>query len=252
MQINPTPTLYNLGGKGYHLELLNKFCPVPEFFVISLVEDKSIDEQVILSSFDELGAEKVSVRSSATCEDGENASFAGMFESVLNVERDNLIDAVNQVIASGTGERVAEYCKLKGITEKPQMRVVVQKMVKSRISGVCITTENEILIEACHGLGEGLVSGSVTPDAYYISRDTFEIKDMHISCQKKMLINHEYERVPFHMANAKKMKDDEILELSKIALNIEKQIGFKSADIEWAYEGEKLYILQAREFVGYE
>jgi len=51
------------------------------------------------------------------------------------------------------------------------------------------------------------------------------------------------------LANVKKMEDSEILELSKIALEIEKNIGLSSADIEWAYEGEKLYILQAREFV---
>jgi pyruvate,water dikinase len=249
MQIEKTPSLDNFGGKGYNLYLLSKFAPVPEFFVISCGDD-SLDEKEIFAEFEKLGAERVSVRSSATIEDGKTASFAGMFDSLLNITRDNLICAIKEIASSYKNERVKKYCEIKNIDfSKCKMRIVIQKMVASRISGVCITKPSEVLIEAVYGLGEGLVSGEVTPDTYFIDRDNSEIKSQNISSQKKMLVNQEYDKVPFFMANAKKMQDNEIQELSKIALNIEENLNFSMADIEWAYEGDKLYILQAREYV---
>lgn len=255
MEINPKSTLDNLGGKGYNLNLLKDICDVPEFFVIKFdnfqeIEDEEIQKE-ILNYYKEKQFDLVSVRSSATVEDSKQASFAGMFDSVLNVNETNLIDAIQKVIKSVKGNRVIEYCKTKGIDySKVGMRVVVQKMVISRVSGVCFTRTPEsnkiMMIEACLGLGEVLVSGRVTPDNYIIDKNTLGVDDTSIGYQNVMLKNKEYEEVPFNERNSKKLANKEIQELIEVSLRIDSSLGFGGTDIEWAIENNKLYILQAR------
>ena len=261
MIINPNPTNENLGGKGYQLSLLKSICDVPEFFVVSFDAFNEIDnidiQNEILQYFDKLKFDLVSVRSSATLEDGVNNSFAGMFETELNINRNNVTEAIKTVILSATSDRIKEYCRINNLNYNDlKMRVVIQKMVDSRISGVCFTktTENlnSMLIEVCFGLGEALVSGAVTPDTYQVNRNTLEIEKQIIGYQKKMLTlkEKEYIEVPFHKRNARKFTNDEIKELVDVALKIEKDLKFKAADIEWAFEKDKLYILQSRTYTG--
>lgn len=257
MMINPKVTCDNLGGKGYQLSLLKDICSVPEFFVIAFdnfneVNDSSI-QNTILEYYNKMKFDLVSVRSSATLEDSVKTSFAGMFETKLNVNKDNLIEAIREVVSSAANDRVKEYCKLNNIDYNLlKMRVVIQKMVDSRISGVCFTRTadhlNSMLIEACFGLGEALVSGTVTPDTFQINRDNFKIEKQVIGYQKNMLTLSEkkYREVPLHKRNARKLTDDEIKELVQISLKIEKKLNYKAVDIEWAFENDKLYILQAR------
>ena len=178
-----------------------------------------------------------------------------MFDSVLNVSKSELIRSIKEVANSVKGERVIEYCRLKGIDHnKVGMRVVVQKMVQAKVSGVCFTktsdSKEQMIIEACFGLGEALVSGKVTPDNYIVDRKTLNIESVSIGFQKEMLRQNGYEEVPFHQRNAKKLTNIQIQELAKIALNIEKSLHFLVADIEWAFENNKLYILQARVYTG--
>ena len=257
MMINPKVTCDNLGGKGYQLSLLKDICSVPEFFVIAFdnfneANDSSI-QNTILEYYNKMKFDLVSVRSSATLEDSVKTSFAGMFETKLNVNKDNLIEAIREVVSSAANDRVKEYCKLNNIDYNLlKMRVAIQKMVDSRISGVCFTRTadhlNSMLIEACFGLGEALVSGTVTPDTFQINRDNFKIEKQVIGYQKNMLTLNEkkYREVPLHKRNARKLTDDEIKELVQISLKIEKKLNYKAVDIEWAFENDKLYILQAR------
>ena len=257
MIINPKMTNENLGGKGYHLSLLSKICSVPEFFVISFDNFNEINEcsvqSRILEYYDKMNFDLVSVRSSATLEDGSDSSFAGMFETKLNVNKENLIEAVKEVVLSAVNDRVKEYCKRNNLNyTNLKMRVVIQKMVDSRISGVCFTRTadnlNSILIEACLGLGEALVSGTITPDTFQISRNNFKVEKEVIVYQKKMLTlnEKEYIQVPFSERNLRKITDDELKELIKISLQIEEYLNYDAVDIEWAFEKNKLYILQAR------
>lgn len=257
MIINPKITNDNLGGKGYQLSLLNSICSVPEFFVVSLDSFNETNDgdcqNKILEYYNKMNFDLVSVRSSATVEDGVNNSFAGMFETKLNVTKDNLIEAIQCVVLSAKSDRVKEYCKLNNIDyNNLKMRVIIQKMVDSRISGVCFTRTtddlNSMLIEACFGLGEALVSGTVTPDTFQINRDNFKIEKQVIGYQKNMLTLNEkkYIEVPLHKRNARKLTDDEIKELVQISLKIEKKLNYEAVDIEWAFENDKLYILQAR------
>ena len=197
MQINPPASIDNLGGKGYQLTLLKEICSVPEFFAIRFDSHDEIDnteiQNEILEKFDADNFSLVSVRSSATVEDSNTASFAGMFETKLSVNRAGLIEAVRKVLASLKDNRVAEYCALNKLQhDSVEMRVVVQKMINSRVSGVCITREKQnsktLLIEACVGLGEVLVSGLVTPDTYKVDRESLEIVSSTIGFQKLMIV----------------------------------------------------------------
>jgi len=262
MTINPKPTLGNLGGKGLQLTELKKVCDVPDFFVISFSSDNEIKDlgiqEEILDYFDLFCSDFVAVRSSATLEDSGKASFAGMFETKLNVTRSTLLSAIATVMRSASDSRVKEYCQINQIDfDSIEMRVVIQKMIDSRISGVCITRErqdsNNMLIEACYGLGEALVSGIVTPDTYIVNRDSLECQSQNIGFQKVMFdrtTTHIPVPVPFHRRYAKKLTDAEINEVARICLSVEHTLGYYSADIEWAYEDESLRLLQVRPFVG--
>ena len=262
MHIDPSPTISNLGGKGFQLTLLREVCPVPDFFIVYFdskdeIENDDVQKQ-ILHTFETHSFHCVSVRSSATMEDSKTASFAGVFESELNVTKNDLIHAIQNVLSSMTNERVIEYCSINKLNFRSiEMRVIVQKMVNSRISGVCITKirkeSDTLLLEACLGLGEALVSGLVTPDTYKVNRTTLTVESETIGFQKVMIPafkRSEHVPVPFYQQNSKKLRLHEINEISKSCLKIEEHIGYESADIEWAYEGSTLYILQARPFIG--
>lgn len=258
MIINPSPTLTNLGGKGYHLSLLKEFCLVPEYFVICFENDVEINmnetKDEILRAFDSSGYEYVSVRSSATVEDSNLASFAGMFRTKLNVARFNLLDSITDVISSMKEERLIAYSNVFGIkASEIQMRVVIQRMVNSSIAGVCFTKDsgnpNNMLIEACLGVGEVLVNGTSVPDTYTVNRQSLEINTVSIGYQKEMIVTfhpNEIRSIPFHLRNSKKLRDSQLLELAKTSLKIEKNMNYQAVDIEWAFDKDKLYILQAR------
>jgi pyruvate,water dikinase len=260
--INPTPTLENLGGKGLQLTQLREICSVPDFFVICFSSDSETEyteiKEQILNYFDDFGGGLVAVRSSATLEDSSKASFAGMFETELNVTRGTLLAAIAAVLKSARDSRVIEYCKINQMDfTSILMRIVVQKMVNSRVSGVCLTREsqdsNNMLIESCYGLGEALVSGIVTPDTYRVDRDSFECISQSIGFQKIMFdstVTHTPVPVPFHRRNAKKLTVAEIKEVAQMCMSIERSLDYYSADIEWAYENRSLKLLQARPFVG--
>lgn len=261
--ITKTTTLEEMGGKGYQLSLLNDICRVPEFFVLSFDDMSEIDDMAIqneiLNWFDKYGFSLVAVRSSATKEDSLSSSFAGMFETTLNVTRANLISEIKNIMLSCDNKRVKKYCYLNDIEEENvKMRIVIQKMVDSRIAGVCFSKNskegNNLLVEACLGIGEAVVSGAVSPDLYIVDRSNFKIVNTKINYQSKMIKsnrdNEEYEAVPIYKRYIKKMSDKEIIQLAKEVLKIEKELKFKAADVEWAYEGENLYILQARQYTG--
>lgn len=269
MMINKTNSYSDMGGKGYQLFRMSNIFPVPRFFSIMFDDDSDItkesNQKKIIQEAQKLGASLFAIRSSATCEDSEEASFAGMFNTQLNVPLSGIIDAIINVLNSVNNERVKKYCELKRIDyEKIKMRIIVQKQVSSRISGVCFTNSNstpgKIVIEGVLGLGEMLVSGKVTPDTCLIDRETLKIESYQIGYQDFYLGNifkinddnvlHEQE-MPFYLRNARKITNEELFVISKIALEIESHLDFEAADIEWAYEDNNLYIIQARPYTGY-
>ncbi len=226
-------------------------------------------ENAILSSYDELvrkiGKEVlVAVRSSATAEDIENASFAGQQDTYLNVSRNELIQKVKEVWASLFNDRAIEYRKSKGIDSSTvEMAVVVQKMVNSRSSGVMFTLHPStgdsryIVIESSWGLGEAVVGGKVTPDEIVIEKSTLKIVEKRVSHkilkfvynpQKKE--NEEIDLSNSPEADKISISDEEAIELAKLALKIEEHYK-RPMDIEWAIDADlkfpdNVFIVQAR------
>ena len=238
---------------------------MPPFFIIAFEDPQEISmptnqsriiEQCRVRKFDVMA-----VRSSASCEDSPQASFAGMFRTVLCVRIPEVVGAVATVLGSVFESRVADYCEGQGIAQNQiRMAVIVQKMIDSRVSGVCFTRSQDggkaVLVEACYGLGEALVSGKVTPDSYVVSRARLSVVRESIGYQRvvlKMKTDSKepvYEEMPFHKRNARKLTPDQVRAIAQECLLIEKRLAFGGADIEWTLEGDVLYILQARPCAG--
>jgi len=200
----------------------------------------------------------VAVRSSATAEDLPDASFAGQQDTYLNIKgAENVVKYVKKCFSSLFTPRAIFYREQKGFDHfKVALAAVVQKLVNAEKAGVMFTVNpinenyDELVIEAAWGLGEGVVSGSVSPDTYIVNKKTLEIIDKHIARKETMFVKDEkgetkVVEVPDDMKEKQVLSDDEIKELAKIGLNIEKHYG-RPMDVEWAYEKGKFYMLQAR------
>lgn len=156
------------GGKAKGLALLDKLkVPVPKWMALPWAKARDIsgaDLDDIIAKFD--SKDKLAVRSSAANEDGAQKSFAGLFESKLNVpiDKKSLKSAIDAVILSGNAVRVVDYDNATN-----DVGVVIQKMINPVLSGVAFTSAIDtdgtdiVLIEVTAGLGDKLVSGLVTP-----------------------------------------------------------------------------------------
>ena len=175
---------------------------------------------------------KYAVRSSGAKEDLAEFSFAGQYESFLNCDGEKEIaEGVVKCYASAFGVTVLSYLSNHTIDLNDfYMGVVVEEMVNSKISGVCFTVnpvtgeDKEMLIETVEGLGENLVSGRVEPEEYYYNWYDDKVK---IPDGNKMLT------------------EDKCREAGREFLEIMKKFGYP-CDIEFAFENDKLYILQSR------
>jgi len=258
MKINPKPLISLIGTKAYYLYVLKKFCNVPDFFVITFDNSKELKDlrnQKKILAFNKF--DFMSVRSSSNFEDLSRLSFAGMFKTVLGVNNEGLLEAISVVLDSVNNQRVIKYCEINNINPNEiKMSVIIQRMLQSRVSGVCFTKSknpNELIVEACQGLGEGLVSGKVTPDTYILDRNTLEIVRSSIGYQREMLVFEKkllYQEIPFYKRNSKKLDKGELIKVSRTCLEIEKKLGFLSADVEWAIQDDQQYILQVRPYTG--
>ncbi|GGM27256.1 phosphoenolpyruvate synthase [Pseudomonas asuensis] len=213
----------------------------------------------------------VAVRSSATAEDLPDASFAGQQETFLNIRGvDNVIRATKEVFASLFNDRAIAYRVHQGFDHKlVALSAGVQRMVRSETgaAGVMFTLDTEsgfrdvVFITGAYGLGETVVQGAVNPDEFYVHKSTLEAGRPAIlrrnlgSKAIKMVYGEEaragrsVKTVDVDAADRARFSitDDEVAELAKQALIIEKHYG-RPMDIEWAKDGDdgKLYIVQAR------
>ena len=200
----------------------------------------------------------VAVRSSATAEDLPTASFAGQQATFLNVKGEkNVLNAVRKCWASLFTARAIFYREKNNFDHfKVKLCAVVQKMVDSTKSGVAFSvdpfSENKdvIVIEAGWGLGEAIVSGSINPDHYEVDKRSWKILKKEIREKDFMIIRSpEGNNKKIYLDEPKRssqvLADDEIIELARMVKRIEEHYG-KPQDIEWAYEGRKLFIVQSR------
>ena len=199
----------------------------------------------------------VAIRSSATAEDLPEASFAGQQETYLNIKGEvDLIKNIKNCWASLFGERAIYYRYQKKFShEKVGLAAVVQKMVQSDKSGIAFTVDpisgnkRSMVIEAIYGLGEYIVAGKVNPDHYEIDKNSFVILKKQISSQKTKLIkkgkSNQEVKVPSSLQEKQKLTDEEIIKIAILIAEIEKHYYFPQ-DIEWAVEGDQVYIVQSR------
>jgi len=199
----------------------------------------------------------VAVRSSATTEDLSTASFAGQQETFLNVRsNEELIEAIKHCWASLFTARAIYYRERKGFEHsKSFIAVIVQRMVNADKAGVIFTVnpstnKEEIVIEACFGLGEGVVSGATAPDYYVVDKSNLKLIEKKIS-RKSIYFTRDSagktkkSELPFEKINQQVLTESEIKELANYAIKIEKH--YKTAqDIEFAIEAANVYVLQTR------
>ncbi|MCC5093676.1 MULTISPECIES: phosphoenolpyruvate synthase [Xanthomonas] len=215
------------------------------------------------------GEVAVAVRSSATAEDLPDASFAGQQETFLNVTgADDVVHKVKEVFASLYNDRAIAYRVHHGFKhEDVFLSAGVQLMVRSGVgsSGVLFTLDTEsgfrdvVFVTSSFGLGEMVVQGAVNPDEFYVYKPTLTAgkpailrRSLGSKAIRMVYSDVPGERVriedtPVELRNTFSISDEDVQELSKQALVIEKHYG-RPMDIEWAKDGVsgKLFIVQAR------
>ena len=231
-------------------------------------------ERSIREAFAELDADgkgSFAVRSSATAEDLPDASFAGQQETFLNVVGiEDVLDKIRHVFASLYNDRAISYRVHKGYAHaEVALSAGVQRMVRSDkgSAGVMFTLDTEsgftdvVFITSSYGLGETVVQGAVNPDEFYVFKPTLAQERYAIVSRRigSKLIKMEFDPertqgqavrvvdVPVSERNRYSLTDDEVNELARYAVIIEKHYQ-RPMDIEWGRDGidGKIYILQAR------
>ena len=212
----------------------------------------------------------VAVRSSATAEDSQVASWAGELETYLNTTRENVVERVRNCWSSLFTPRAIFYRHEKKLIDHyVSVAVAVQKMIQSEISGIVFTVHpvtedrNQLIIEAGYGLGEAIVSGQITPDSYVVLKSEMSILDVSVSTQTRKLMRNvrnakiakirksdddvanEWIELSRNEGWKQKLTSKQIIELAKLCVKIEKHYQFP-CDIEWAYAEGKFYITQSR------
>jgi rifampicin phosphotransferase len=209
--------------------------PVPAGLVVLPEADQRWEEAapLVTARAAALGAERFAVRSSATAEDLEGASFAGQYESLLDVPPDQLSHAVRQVFASTRTERAVAYQRTRAggqdTAERVRMAVLLQPLVDADAAGVAFTANpltgdrGEVLVTAVCGLGERLVSGAADGDEWIV-RDG---------------------RAARTVDGEQAITAPQAIAIAELARRVEPHFGVPQ-DIEWAISGDRLYLLQAR------
>jgi phosphohistidine swiveling domain-containing protein len=209
--------------------------PVPPGLVVTPAADERWEEALprLFEGAAGLGAGTFAVRSSGTAEDLEDASFAGQYETFLDVPLEGLPEAIRWVFDSASASRVSAYKEARAdATGKPsrsQMAVLVQVMVRADSAGVAFTANpvtgerGEVVLTAVRGLGERLVSGEAVGDEWVVRSD-------EASCRR---------------GGEGAITAEQAVEVAELARRVEAHFG-PPQDIEWAITGDVLYLLQAR------
>ena len=220
-------------------------------------------ERAIAKCYSEMDLNDVAVRSSATLEDTEEASFAGQQETYLHINGiDAVLVAIRKCFASLYTDRAIAYRKEKGFGSKVndvQLAVAVQKMVRSDLaaSGVSFSIDPDsgfrdtVVVNAANGLGELVVGGDVVPDEFVIFKPTGTIIRKRCGDKHERLVYDGdilmRKRNGISMRRQYCIDDAHALEIAHATMSLERHYG-RSVDVEWAIDGndDKLYIVQAR------
>ncbi len=213
-------------------------------------------KQDILSAIDVFGNDSLfAVRSSSPEEDLEGTSFAGGYETVLGVTFETIEVAVVRAFASCLDYRVFVYKKENGFDiHAPKIAVVVQRQIASETAGVGFSINplnnsfDQAVINSNWGLGESVVSGTVSPDTFVVDKNALRIIQYTIGKKEKAIwldfTGGTHEESNFK-SNERTLSDKEVIELCELIRKVECIYG-RPMDIEWAFSKGVLYLLQAR------
>jgi rifampicin phosphotransferase len=206
-------------------ELARAGFPVPEGWVILAGAEPDFDELAR-----QVGDGPVAVRSSGIAEDLDDASFAGMYETVLNVRGAMALrDAFRRCLESASGDRAVRYRSQKAHTREARMGVLVQRMVTADAAGVAFSANpvtgerEEVLVSATRGLGDRLASGEITPEEWVV-------RGNDAGCRT---------------ASQGAVDGEQAVAIAALARRAEAHFG-RPQDIEWALERGRIFLLQAR------
>ena len=210
------------------------------------------------AALDYVGNTSVAVRSSGRQEDGDSHSFAGLFDTILNVTGPAAVeDAVRRCWASAFSERAVRYRHMRGLDfHDVALAVIVQRLVQPRSSGVMFTADpvtgspDRIVINGVLGLGEGLVSGAVDSDSVVVDKRTGETVDENVCAKQEMIVTGlgggvRTVAVPAERQQHCSIDPDLRASLIDLGSRLEHHFGAPQ-DIEWAADESTTWILQSR------
>jgi len=267
------------GGKAAHLSRLAAAQRVPPGFCVTAEALEALEARggedgrtmpepmrgAIAAAYQELGercgvaAPRVAVRSSAVDEDGSCASFAGQYESYLNVTGAGAVEAaVERCAAAARAPRVAAYRERMGAGAGGAMAVLVQHLVEADVSAVAFSAHPvtgdpaQVVVTATWGLGESLVGGGATPDTYVISKEDGALLACEAGAKQRMTVlaidgqggTREVD-VPRLLRHRRALDDEQARQIARLAATLEAQLG-APVDVECALAAGQLFLLQCR------
>jgi pyruvate,water dikinase len=224
------------GGKASTLARLRAAgFPVPEGFVVTADDGLNADLVASLEDLERRAGPdaRFAVRSSSRAEDSVAASFAGQYDTVLGVRgADEVSRAITRCFASFSNPRASVYQSAVGVPDAAGA-VIVQRLVPAEAAGVAFTRDpvsgarDRVVIDAGAGLGDAVVSGRVTPDGFVVMKASGDVV------------------VRRPAADRPGLGDQQVQAIADLAGRVEDHEG-GPVDIEWAWHGDRLYLLQAR------
>ena len=208
-------------------------------------------------AYEQMGYAKVAVRSSATAEDLSDTSFAGQYQTYLNIKgKDELCHAIKKCWASLWNDRALFYrLKYNIYGEELAQGVVVQRLINAEKSGVMFTANpinsrrDQTIVNASWGLGEAIVDGDVTPDQWVVDKMKRVVIGEIVANKEIMTIRKqngtELTVVPKDKVKQATLTHKEVLELLELGIKIEEHFGYPQ-DIEWAFFKDTFYLIQSR------
>jgi len=243
------------GGKAERLaDALLAGAAVPRFAVLPIGLEAADADTLAAWLCDQRLLLPVAVRSSADVEDGERASYAGMFESRLGVTSPGqLREAVTAVARSASAARVLSYSARQVVVGGPRLRVLVQEMIDASAAGVCLVrspdARDSIRVEAVSGLGQPLVSGEVEPDVLVLGADDLVVRSRRRGAQYlEMTCDGRRRAIPAARRTRFKLTEIQVRQVAEVARGLDRHFLFPAGtDVEWAFDRRgALYTLQVR------
>ncbi len=220
----------------------------------------------IITAYEALGEQVyVAVRSSGTAEDLAGASFAGLHDTYLDIRgADAVLDAVRRCWASMWTARATSYRATRGFDQSTaRICVVIQTMISSQVAGVLFTANpmtgdtTEMVVNASWGLGEALVSGITTPDEYTLDARDLRVKDQRVGAKERRVVRNPatgigtiVEDTPEAGRERFALSPSQVRALWRLGQRVAGYYGSIPQDIEWALDGQGIYLLQSRPATG--